>query len=442
MSIQQPTDTRQNITMQTSAPPLGTAWFVWGLGALFYLMGFFQRVAPAVMTEELMREFHISAAALGNLSGYYFYSYVAMQIPTGIIADRWGPRRLLSAGALAAGIGTMMFALSAELLWAGMGRLIIGGSVAVAFVGMLKLSNSWFPPRYYAMVAGMALFFGIIGAVFAGTPLRLAMDRFGWRSVLAATAAITIGIGVAIWIFVRDDPRDRGYVRIANPSPGKTRLAQSTIIAGIMQVFHYRNTVLLFLIPGAMVGSVLAFSGLWGVPYLTTHYGLSTSKAAMLASAVLVAWALGGPIFGWLSDRFQARKPLYIIGCSLSFLGWGIALLIQPIPFYLLVSALLLAGFNCGCIIISFALAKESVPVHLAGTVSGVVNMGVMIGPMLLQPAVGWILDRHWQGHLKAGVRIYDAAAYQAGFSLMMAWIILALVLLFFIRETHCRQIA
>ena len=126
------------------AHPQRVAWFVWGLGALFYLMGFFQRVAPAVMTAELMRDFNISATALGNLSGFYFYSYVAMQIPTGILADTWGPRRLLTTGALVAGIGTLMFALAPKIIWAYIGRFLIGGSVAVAFVGLLKLSSSWF----------------------------------------------------------------------------------------------------------------------------------------------------------------------------------------------------------------------------------------------------------------------------------------------------------
>ena len=88
---------------ETTAPA-AMAWMIWGLGALLYLIGFFQRVAPAVMTAELMREFHISAAALGNLSGFYFYSYVLMQIPTGVLADNWGARKLLTAGALAASL--------------------------------------------------------------------------------------------------------------------------------------------------------------------------------------------------------------------------------------------------------------------------------------------------------------------------------------------------
>ncbi|MCZ7653572.1 MAG: MFS transporter [Rhodocyclaceae bacterium] len=113
-------------------PPARLAWFVWGLGALLYLIGFYQRVAPAVITDRLMTDFAIGAAALGNLSAFYFYSYVAMQIPTGVIADRWGPRRLLTLGAGVAALGTLLFALAPNLWWASAGRLLIGGSVAVA----------------------------------------------------------------------------------------------------------------------------------------------------------------------------------------------------------------------------------------------------------------------------------------------------------------------
>jgi MFS family permease len=423
-------------------PPLRLSWFIWGLGALFYLVGFFHRVAPAVMTTELMREFKISAAALGNLSGYYFYSYVAMQIPTGIMADTWGPRRLLCAGALVAGGGTLLFGLAPDLAWASIGRLLIGGSVAVAFVGMLKLSNCWFPRRYYALVSGMALFVGIIGAVFAGSPLRLLINMYGWRNVIGASALVTFGICIAIWIFIRDYPHQKGYAEHCAYHPGGSRLTGRGVIKGILNVFRYRNTVLLFAIPGAIVGSVLTFSGLWGVPYLTTHYHLSASEAAVVTSSVLVAWALGGPLFGWFSDRWGYRKPLYLAGCALTLLGWATALYIENLPMSIRIAALLLAGFSSGCMIISFAFAKESVPGNLAGTISGVINMGVMMGPMLLQPAVGWMLDLKWQGQTRAGVRIYELSAYQAGFSMMLAWIALALLLLVFTRETRCKQIA
>ena len=126
---------------QKERPSPGLGWTIWGLGAAFYLYAFFQRVAPAVMTNELSADFGLSASALGNLSAFYFYSYVAMQIPTGILADLWGPRRLLTAGALIAGLGALIFAMADSLALAGLGRLLIGGSVAVAFVCMLKLAN-------------------------------------------------------------------------------------------------------------------------------------------------------------------------------------------------------------------------------------------------------------------------------------------------------------
>ncbi len=412
---------------------------MWGLGALFYLMGFFQRVAPAVMTAELMRDFGIGAAALGNLSAFYFYSYVAMQIPTGILADRWGPRRLLTLGALVAGIGTVLFALAPGIITAGLGRLLIGGSVAVAFVGVLKLSNSWFAPRYFAMASGMTLFFGIIGAVFAGTPLRLLVDLFGWRNVLLLSALATFAMAAAIWFLVRDTPHQKGY---RDPAPVASPAAHADIgiVAGIAHVFRYANTWLLFVIPGGIVGCVLTFSGLWGIPYLTTHYRLPTAQAAALSSALLVAWAAAGPIFGWLSDHLGHRKPLYIAGCGVSLAGWAVTLFCTGLPIPVLVAVLLVTGFASGCMIVSFAFAKESVPAHLAGTVSGVINMGVMAGPMLLQPVVGWILDRHWEGQTLDGIRIYGLQAYRAGFLLMIAWLALSFILIFFTRETHCRQ--
>lgn len=426
---------------EPSHPPLRLAWFVWGLGALFYLVGFFQRVAPAVMTVELMRDFGIGATALGNLSAFYFYSYVAMQIPTGILADRWGPRRLLTAGSLVAGCGTLLFAMAPVVTWANMGRLLIGGSVAVAFVGLLKIASSWFPPRYFAMVSGVALFFGIIGAVFAGTPLRLLMNHYSWRGMMLAAAVVTFAIGGAIWCFVRDDPREKGHTNPSSTTQEDPGLGEPGVLESLMAVFAYRNTLLLFLIPAGLVGCVLTFSGLWGVPFLTTHHHLSTSQAAALTSSLLVAWAISGPLFGWFSDRLGRRKPLYLVGSGLAILGWLAVVFISDLPLPLLSGLLLFTGFSSGCMIISFAFAKESVPRRLSGTISGVINMGVMLGPTLLQPAMGWILDRMWLGRTVGSVRIYDLKAYQTGFSLMIAWALLAFILLFFTRETHCQQL-
>ena len=420
-------------------PPARLAWTMWGLGAALYLIGFYHRVAPAVMTGELMKDFAIDAAGLGSLSAFYFYSYVAMQTPTGILADRLGPRRLLSMGALVASIGGLIFGLAPTMIWASIGRLLIGGSVAVAFVGMLKLASHWFAPRQFALATGMALFCGIIGAVFAGVPLRLLVNTMGWRPVMTASAFITLVVAMAIWLFVRDDPSEKGYQSYSSAVPEET--SRYSVVAGMREIFRYRNTWLLCLIPGGVVGCILTFSGLWGVPFLPTCYRLSPTHAASLNSAMLVAWAVGGPLCGGLSDRMGLRKPLYVI-CNISLvLAWTVIIFIPALPLPLLTGLLLFAGLASGGMIISFAFVKESVPSDLGGTASGILNMGVMAGPMIMQPAVGWILDLKWHGEFLNGVKIYDFNAYRYGFSLMLGWAILSAVLILCTKETNCRQI-
>ncbi|MGD9331394.1 MAG: MFS transporter [Desulfobacterales bacterium] len=423
------------------SPPLRLAWLVWGIGALFYLMAFFQRVAPAVMTDALMREFQIGAAALGNLSALYFYSYVAMQIPTGIIADLWGPRRLMSVGALVAGVGTLLFALAPGMLLVGLGRLLIGGSVAVAFVGLLQLANNWLPPRFYALAAGMALLVGIVGAVGAGPPLRLLLDLYGWRATIMVSGLVTFAIAAAIWLQVRDHPHDRGFADWRPTGNQATPAQRLSVLAGLGKVIRYQNTALLFLIPGGLVGPVLTFSGLWGVPFFTTHHGLSPARASVFTTTLLVAWALGGPLFGWLSDHFGRRKPLYMAGSVMALAGWVVVVYAGQLPRAALLAMLVIVGLGSGCMIISFAFVKESVPATLTGTATGLINMGVMTGPMLLQPLVGWMLDLGWSGQTMDGIRVYGLAAYRAGFNLMLAWTAMALLLLCFTRETHCRPL-
>lgn len=420
-------------------PPAHVAWSVWALGAALYLAGFFQRVAPAVMTQELMAEFAIAAAGLGNLSAFYFYSYVAMQIPTGLMVDRYGARRVLSTGAAIAALGSLLFALAPDLALANLGRLLVGGSVGVAWVGTLKLAGHWLPPQRFALASGLALAAGMTGAVTAGVPLRWAVDEFGWRPVmLAGSAAITL-VCAAIWLLVRDDPSERGYRGYVVAQA--TAAGRPSAWRGLAEVLRYRNSWLAFFAPQGVTGATLSFGGLWGVPYLVSVYGFSTPRAAFYCSALMLAWAIGGPVFGALSDRLGERKPLYAIGAFAALTLWSIVILApRPLGPNLLLALLVAAGFSSGCMVIGFAFAKESVPARYAGTATGVANMGSMTGAMLQQPLIGWILDMNWNGALVAGVRRYDAAAYAAGFTLVLVWLAVSFTAALAARETHARQ--
>jgi MFS family permease len=192
-----------------------------------------------------------------------------------------------------------------------------------------------------------------------------------------------------------------------------------------MEVLSYRNIWILTAVPIGFSGAVLTFAGLWGVPFLRQVHGLDPKTAAAITSTLLVAWALGGPTLGSWSERMGMRKPLYLIASGVALFGWS-AILYLPLPLWALVLLLVPTGFASGNIIIGFAWAKESVPLRLVGTASGVCNMGPLLGGMLLQPAVGWILDQRWNGALANGVRIYDASAYRTAFTLMFATMIVA----------------
>ncbi len=414
-------------------PPVAVAWTVWGLGAALYLIAFYQRVAPAVITEELSREFGLSAASLGNLSAFYFYGYVAVQIPTGLLADRWGPRKVLAAGAALTALGTLIFALAPTLELANAGRLAIGAAAGVAFVAMMKLASHWMPARQFAFATAFALFIGTLGAILAGAPLRVAVDAFGWRSVMVASALGTAGVAIAIWMVVRDDPAERGHASyFATDSHGAGALS---IASQLREVFRYRNTWAMLVVPGSLSGIVLVFAGLWGVPFLVSQHGFTPRGAATVTSAMLITWSVGGLVFASISQRLGRRKPPIVAGLAAAAMLWSIVVFVPGLSRVALVAVLLATAFATGAAMLTFPLAKESVPARLAGTVGGIANMGMMLGGMLMQPLVGIVLDLHWHGAMAGGVRAYDSDAWRAGFGLMLAWAALALLVLAFVRE-------
>ena len=416
-------------------PPVSLAWFTWGLLASLYFVGFFQRVAPAVMVDELMRDFGIAATMLGNLSAIYFYTYAAMQIPSGLLADAVGPRRVATAAAMAAVAGTVLFAQADTLWMASLGRGLIGASVAVAFVACMKLAGHWFPANRFATVTGVSLLIGNLGGVLAGVPLSEAVAGFGWRNAMLASAGVTLLLAIAVWLGVRNDPSERGYASHAHPEALNNGAMSPW--RSLKIVVSERDTWLLFLAGGLLAAPVLTFAGLWGVPYLVQVHGLERSHAAVFTTTMLLGFAVGGPLLGALSDRMGRRKRPYLAVALVHAACWGAFLFVDALPvaaFYLLFAAI---GFSAGGIIIGFAFAREANHPGAAGTVGGVVNMAVLGFAAIQQSAMGWILDRNWQGVMRDGARVYDAAAYHAAF----VWLLVGAVgaVLALTRETCCR---
>jgi sugar phosphate permease len=418
-------------------PPVALAWLTWGLLASLYFVGYFQRVAPAVMVDELMRDFSIAATMLGNLSAIYFYTYAAMQIPSGLLADAVGPRRVATAAAVAAAAGIGLFALADSLWMASLGRGLVGASVAVAFVACMKLAGHWFPANRFATVTGISLLIGNLGGVLAGVPLSEAVASVGWRSAMLASAGVTLVLAVVVWLWVRDDPSERGYASHAHREALNN--ARMSPRRSLTLVISERDTWLLFFAGGLIAAPVLTFAGLWGVPYLVQAHGLERSHAAVFTTTMLLGFAVGGPLLGALSDRMGRRKLPYLGAALVHALGWVFFLSIDELSASALYLLFAVIGFSAGGLIIGFAFSREVNHPGAAGTVGGVVNMAVLGFAAIQQSAMGWILDRNWRGAMVEGARIYDAAAYHAAFLWLAISAVGAVVFVGLTRETHCR---
>ena len=416
----------------------GLAWTMWGLVATLYLIGFFQRMAPAVMVDELMRDFTIGGALLGNLSAAYFYSYAVMQIPSGLLVDSVGPRKVSTCGCFVAAVGILIFAWGPNLWLAYLGRFLIGCSVAVAWVSCMKLAGNWFPSNRFATVTGVALLFGNVGGVLAGVPLSEFVSGVGWRLAMAGSGVVTLVVAVVIWFVVRDDPGEYGYKSYAHSSVLQN--GSLSALVALRSVVFRKDTWLLFFAGGLSAAPVLVFAGLWGVPYLTQVHGLDRTHAATITSTMLIAWAAGGPMLGALSDRIGRRKLPYLGATFLAAFFWGV-FLFADLPYIFFYPILALIGFMSGALIIGFAFAREVNHPGASGAVGGVVNMSVLGIAAIMQPALGMILDQRWDGALVEGARVYSSSAYSAAFVWLFICTALSVVMVMFTKESYCRLV-
>lgn len=370
---------------------LATRRIVFGIALAGYVLSFFHRTAPAAIAGELVQSFTIDGAILGTLAATYFYVYTVLQIPVGVLADTLGPRRILAAGSLVAGLGSLAFALAPTWEVAAAGRTLVGVGVSVAFIAILKVSAVWFPANRFATLNGLTMFAGNLGAVIAGAPLAWLVTQMSWRAVFVALAALSIGIAVATWLVVRDRPEQAGFAPVNPPAAGSpaTHWAQA-----LGRVLANPATWPCFFVNAGIGGSYLAFAGLWAVPYLVDSHGHSRVAAAQHASALLLGVAFGAVIVGLVSDRLGSRRGVMRVcafAYALTWLPWVLHAqwsLAATLAWFLLMG-LLIPGFT-----LTWTVAKEVNRPEHSGIATSVVNLGIFLGTGILQPLVGWVLDR------------------------------------------------
>jgi len=399
-----------------------------------YVISFFHRVAPATIAGDLQLAFHASAAALGGLAATYFYVYTIMQIPTGVLVDTLGPRRILTLGGLVAGVGAILFGYADTLSAAVVGRTLVGLGVSVTFIAMLKLHAAWFHDRHFGTIVGFAILLGNIGAVLATAPLAELLRFVSWREVFVLIGALSIVLAVLSWVFVRDDPVLAGLPSLREMEGQAAHPPHvGHWFSGLLTIVKNRASWSGFWVTFGYAGSFFAFAGLWAVPYLQDVHGMSRAIATQHTSLLLAGFAVGAMSVGTLSDRIGRRRPV-LIGAGLIYcLCWVPLVLGLPLAggaSYVLFS---LMGLGASSFTLSWACVKEVNPHALSGMATSVANTGAFLGTGILQPLVGWAIDRARLAHA--------ADLYQNGMWIFLACVVIGLLGSLRVRETYCRYI-
>lgn len=399
----------------------------WATGALFFFYAWVLRVSPSVIVEELMRELAVGAATVGNLSAVYFYGYAGMQIPVGLLIDRFGPRRLLAASGLVCAASCLAFAWATSIEALFLARFLIGASAAFSLVGAMAVAGQWFPTSQFAILGGLAMAAGMAGGVLGQAPVRLAVEVHGWRPAVAAMSVGGIVIALMAVAFVRDKARGSGGL--------------GQVLAGLGAVLANRQTWLISLAGLGANGTLLGFGGLWGVPFMQATHGLEPAAAAFVTSLLIAGWGVGAPLFGLLSDRMGRRRIPFLIGYAITLPAFLTLVYGPPLPTAAIAALTFLAGMGGSAQIVCFATVREVNRPALSGTAIGVVNAFVTGTGAVYQPLIGWLLDRSWSGTLAGGARIYTAADYRAAFAVLVTGLFVGLVCTCLMRETRCRQV-
>jgi MFS family permease len=418
-------DSKQNSTFWRSIYP----WVVWALASSFLFYKYLLQVSPSVMVNDLMRDFHLTGAEMGNLAAFYFYAYLSMQLPVGLLLDRFSPRRLVTAAIVMCASGALLFAVAQQLGLAYLGRLLIGLGGAFSAVGTMKLITLWFPPRKFALVSGLMMTVGMLGAVGGEAPLAATVEWLGWRNTMLAAAGVGLVLALVIYLFVRD----RSHPIMKNH--GQPRPSFWQALRGIIS---RPQSWLISIYSGLAFAPISAFAGLWGVPYLMENYRMPRTDIAALVSLVFIGFAIGSPLAGWFSDKIQRRKPIMALGTGFGLLGLVTILYLPGLPHLLLALLLFLFGFFTSFFFVSFAVMREINNPLASGTAIGFINMFNAMCGAFSEPLIGKLLDLKWDHKILHGVRIFSITDYHWALFTLPILMLIALFLLLFIEETKC----
>lgn len=409
------------------------AWIIWLLSALFMFYKYALEVSPSVMTNTLMSTFNISGTQLGNLAACYFYAYLLLQIPAGLLLDKIGPRKVTTIAIAVCAAGSIIFAKADTLLVAGIGRFLTGAGAAFAAVNCLKLIANWFPFKQFAFMAGLMMTVAMLGAVGGQAPLASFIEAMDWRYAMEIIGIAGLVLAGIFWLIVRDiSPEHKKEKHIVSQ--------KISFFESLIKVLKNKQGWWLSIYSGFAFAPVMIFGGLWGVAFTSEAFNVNQNLAAQAVSLIFIGFAVGAPVFGWFSDWIGRRKIVMFWGTIIALFTISAVIYAPRLSRFSLTLFLFLFGFSISSFLLCFTMIREvSLPI-LAATAIGFMNAFDALFGAFSDPLTGKFLDMGWDGKLVDGARVFSVSAYKAAFLTLPAYLIIALFSLFKIKETYCKS--
>lgn len=409
------------------------AWVIWLLSALFMFYKFALEVSPSVMTSTLMGTFQIGGTELGNLAACYFYAYLFLQIPAGLLIDKIGPRKITTLAIALCALGCLIFAKSESLFFAGVGRFLTGSGAAFAAVNCLKLILNWFPPKRFAFMTGLMMTVAMLGAAGGQAPLSSFIKAVGnWRHAMETIGLIGLILAVVFWIVVKDKPDSHEREKhIVAP--------RISVYNSLKQILTNPQSWWLSIYSGLAFAPVMIFGGLWGVSFISESFHLAQYTAAQSVSLIFIGFAVGAPIFGWFSDWLGRRWVVMFWGTIFALISITMIIYDSSLSYFGLNTMLFLFGFFISSFLLCFTMMREINLPGLVATAIGFMNAFDALCGAISDPLTGWFLDLKWDGKIIEGARIFSVTNYKIAFITIPAYLIISLFILSRIKETRCK---